>query len=116
MTLSAHENPDHDELSRLARDDPEAFEALRKQLISQLIERAPRHLQRRLEGVQFRVDAVRARSRNALGATVKVYQLMWGSFLGLREELITLREPLRAPQCKAQVLDFRPRRVQASAA
>lgn len=115
MTVSAHENPSHDELSRLARDDPAAFEALREQLIRDLIGRAPDHMRRRLEGVQFRVDAVRARSHNPLGATVRIYELMWKSFIGLRDELTTIRQPVARPQAvSARVLDFRPRRSQAA--
>lgn len=115
MTVSANQNPSHDELSRLAKDDPAAFEALRQQLINELIGRAPEHLQRRLQGVQFRVDAVRARSSNPLGATVKIYELMWKSFIGLRDELTTIRQPVvRSRGPGAQVLDFRPRRPQAA--
>lgn len=109
-------NPDHEALARLAREDPTAFEALRTELIHELIERAPEHLRRRLECVQFRVDAVRRRSRNALGTTVKVYQMMWSSFLGLRDELCNFRQPAKPVGKTAKVLDFRPRKAHPSPA
>lgn len=110
MSILPNQNPDHAELSRLARDDPEAFEAVRQQLIGDLIHRAPEKIQRRLEGLQFRVDHIRRRSRNSLGATVKIYQMMWHSFMTLRHELMTFREPAARPQRTAQVLEFRPRK------
>lgn len=109
MSHSPRENPDHDSLSQLAKEDPQAFEDLRQQLVGELIERAPEALKPRLEGLQFRIDVIRRRSGNSLGATVKIYQLMWQSFLQLRHELMTFREP-SAPRQSAQVLNFRPRK------
>jgi Protein of unknown function (DUF3135) len=91
--LPLRENPDHEFLSRLARDDPESFERLRKDLIDQLIGRAPDPLRQRLAGLQFRVDQVRRLARTPLGATVKVSSMMWSSFLRLNDGL-TGRRPL----------------------
>lgn len=109
MSHCPRENPDHDSLSQLAKEDPQAFEDLRQQLVGELIERAPEALKPRLEGLQFRIDAIRRRSGSSLGATVKIYQLMWQSFMQLRNELMTFREPA-APRQSAQVLNFRPRK------
>ena len=68
------ELPSHEVLSRLARDDPHAYEALRKQLIDSFIDSAPEKVQSRLRGTQFRVDCVRRLSHSALGSTIKVYE------------------------------------------
>lgn len=106
----SRENPDHEALSELARDDPEAFEDLRQKLVGELIERAPEATKLRLRGLQFRLDYIHRRAGNSLGATVKIYHLMWQSFLRLHQELTTFREPLDAPRHSAQVLDFRPRK------
>lgn len=111
MPDDVRQNPDHESLSQLARDDPAAFEALRVELIHDLIDHAPDTVRRRLEGLQFRLDAIHRNASNPLGATVKVYQMMWRSFLQLRHELVTFREPVEAPQRNAQILDFRPRKA-----
>jgi hypothetical protein len=108
-TLPLRENPDHDFLSRLARDDPESFERLRTNLIEQLIDRAPDRIRNRLAGLQFRVDQVRRLARTPLGATIKVSSMMWSSFLQLNDE-ISGRRPLgkiRPAQPEARVLAFR---------
>lgn len=106
-----NQNPDHAALSQLARDDPAAFEAVRQQLIGDLIGRAPEPVKKRLEGLQFRLEHVRRRSRSSLGATVKIYQMMWQSFMSLRDEMIHFRAPAARPQRNAEVIEFRPRKL-----
>lgn len=115
--------PDHAFLSKLARDDPPAFEALRLQLIERGIAEAPEQLQARLRGLQFRIDAIRKLSRSPLGATVKLNAMMWESFFEMDRQLqafvrlarsseagpALLAEADEAPK-KAQVIEFRPRR------
>lgn len=79
--------PSHDALVRLASADPEAFEALRHQLIEDLINRAPESARLRLRGIQYRVEAIRSVSSSPLGATVKIYDLMRKSFLLMDQRL-----------------------------
>lgn len=79
--------PCHDDLSKLARDDPAAFEALRQALIASTIDSAPERIRARLRGIQFQVDGIRRLSRSPLGATVKIYGLMWDSFLKMNDSL-----------------------------
>jgi hypothetical protein len=80
------ELPSHEVLAQLARDDPQAYEAYRRQIVESFIDSAPERLKSRLSGIQFRVDSVRQLSRaSALGATVRVYELMWKSFQHLNE-------------------------------
>jgi hypothetical protein len=74
-------------LSRLARDDPSAFEALRSEMISDFIEHKPERYRRRLRGLQFRVDAIRRLTHNPLAALIKIQALMWDSFLKMDQEL-----------------------------
>lgn len=75
--------PCHEDLSRLARDDPPAFEALRRQLIDNVIDSAAETTRPRLRGIQFQIDCLRRLSRSSLGATVRIYEWMWQSFLDL---------------------------------
>ena len=44
-------------------------------------------MQARLRGLQFRIDGIRRLSRSPLGATVKLYDMMWASFLDMNDQL-----------------------------
>ncbi len=116
------ELPSHEELSQLARDDPQAYETLRRELVESFIANAPDKYQKRLRGIQFRVDHQRQLSHTALGSTVLVYRLMWGSFLCLSstwQELAGVGDrcgffesrPIEEslPKTSAQILEFQPR-------
>jgi len=81
------ELPSHKILSQLAHDDPQAFEELRREVIDGFINRSPARISARLHGIQFRVDNERRLSRSALGSTVRIYKLMWDSFLQLNDSL-----------------------------
>lgn len=82
ISRSAPQRFDFDAWASLARDDPEAFEARRRGLIDQLIERAQPRQRRRLLGLQFRIDMERRRSRTPMAACVRIQELMWESFAG----------------------------------
>lgn len=107
--------PSHDTLSKLACDDPRAFEALRDELVASCIESAPERLQQRLYGLQFRVDAIRRLSRSPLGALMKIHAMMWRSFLDLDHELksFSQRPGSRTPPLRsgggARVIPFQTR-------
>lgn len=73
---------DFDEWQLLAMQDPDAFEQRRQDCITDLIERAPLPRQRRLRGLQFRIDMERRRARTPLGACIKISAMMWDSFSG----------------------------------
>lgn len=111
--------PSHEVLSQLARDDPQAYETLRREVIDSFIDNAPEGIQPRLRGIQFRVDCVRRLSQSALGSTLKISKLMWESFLSLDrgwQSLARLEkgqyDPARdaefSPQGNARILEFRP--------
>lgn len=78
---------DHERLSQLVRDDPQAFETLRNELIADFIGHEPEKYQRRLRGLQFRVDCLRRLSHTPLAAFLKIQTLMWESFLKMDHEL-----------------------------
>ena len=102
--------PSQKELAQLARDDPQAFEALRTELIETTILRAPERLQLRLRQLQFRIDGVRRLARTPLGALLKMQAMMWDSFLCLNEALQQLDTLSRASARRyEQNLDGRPR-------
>ncbi|MCW8908847.1 MAG: DUF3135 domain-containing protein [Sedimenticola sp.] len=67
---------DFDEWLRLAKEDPDAFEARRDQLLREAIDQAPLHFRKKLHGLQFQVDMIRERSSHPLGACVRISNLM----------------------------------------
>lgn len=96
MSHQAMNLPEHDRLAQLAREDPEAFDALCRDVIDDTIDHAPERIQVRLRGLQFRIDGIRRLSRSPLGATVKIYALMWDSFLQMNHKLQDLVAPADA--------------------
>ena len=78
---------DYELLSRLARDDPSAFETLRSELIADFLDHVPEECQRSLRGLQFRVDCLRRLTHSPLAALLKIQTLMWDSFLKMDQEL-----------------------------
>ncbi len=73
---------DFDAWSRLATQDPEAFEMRRRLLIEQFIQNAPDTHRARLKGLQFRLDMERRRSRTPLAACLRISDMMWQALLG----------------------------------
>ena len=63
---------DSEEWMALARSDPEQFEKRRTQAIDEVINSAPAHIQRRLRGLQWRIDLERSRAGTPLGACVRL--------------------------------------------
>ena len=91
---------DFDDWSRLARDDPSAFEARRLALIEEFLCQFPEPEQQRLRGLQFRIDMERRRARTPMGACLKISSMMWESLLGnhgLKAALDTLLEYASSP-------------------
>jgi len=73
---------DFDEVAALARHDPEAYEQYRLDAVEQLISSASSKNQQQLRRIQWRIDQVRKRAPDATAACVKIYQMMWDSFIG----------------------------------
>lgn len=105
--------PQHDELARLAHDDPEAYEEFRLRLIENFLDGVPEQRQARLRGLQFQIECVRRLSKSPLGSTVRIYDLMWRSFLLLNDNWQELMHdesaaaPAQPPVREAQILEFR---------
>jgi len=74
---------DFDEWSALARTDPEAFDLKRREMIDESIGHGVD--QRRLLGLQCRIDLERIRAHTPLKACLRLSSLMWDSFHELHE-------------------------------
>lgn len=75
---------DFDEWSALAKSDPVTFEQKRLALIEEFLRELPPHDQKRLRGLQFRIDMERRRARTPMAACLKLSAMMWDSLLGSR--------------------------------
>lgn len=91
-----------DEWKELAARDPEAFERRRERAIRQLIEQAPDRVRRRLEGLQWKVDLVRRRSRDPQQSCARLFSMMWDSVYGEGGLLSALQLEEGAPLKTAQ--------------
>ncbi len=65
----------------LASTDPQKFEQLRQDKISAIIERTTGHRKQRLQGLQWRIDAIRNQHKSsAAAACIAISELMWETF------------------------------------
>lgn len=81
------EKPPFDELRQLAERHPAAFEALRNELVEDLIRRTPPSRQRRLRGLQFAIDARRKTASNPTKALIEIQSMMHDSLARLNRAL-----------------------------
>lgn len=100
--------------SELARNDPDAFEARRREVIREAIDHAAPDKRQRLHGLQWRIDRMRELAASPLSACVQMSQMMWESLMGEHGLLETLQQPLAAgsrpgPREPAKVIPL-PRR------
>ncbi|MBX3651512.1 MAG: DUF3135 domain-containing protein [Burkholderiales bacterium] len=99
-----------EEWAALAREDGEAFERRRQQLIESMLAAAPERMQRRLRGLQFQIDLERERAGTPLGVAVRLNSMMWSSFADLRDALAGVGESVpqqpRMPEAGAQLIPF----------
>jgi hypothetical protein len=92
---------DFDEWKSLACNDPDAFERRRQAVIDEFLSSVPESRQRRLRGLQFRIDMERRRARTPLGACIKISTMMWDSLVGpqgLAPTIQMLTQPRRATE------------------
>lgn len=110
------EPPDFDfeQWARLAREDPEGFEARRAETIARVIDKVPDHHRKRLEGLQWRVDLMRQHCKNPMAACLSISDLMWETMVGRNGLLESLRaladldtDHGACPEGDATVIPFR---------
>lgn len=109
---------DFDFWKELYESDPDMFEVKRAELIKSEIAKAPLQLQRRLNGIQFELDAKRSLSDSPLESCMQMSSQMWDSFDLMRTHLNALARPealteeevaqLKRPNESAKVLRFDP--------
>lgn len=90
---------DFEHWSTLASSDPQKFEELRKNKISNLINAASGQGQKRLLGLQWQIDSIRKQHKDSsVAACLAISELMWETFQQLAEVLQSQAESgLTAP-------------------
>ena len=86
----ASQLPSFDVLMELAQNDPEKLEEIRQKLSEEIFADATPHLRPKLEGLNFRINMERQRSKNAMQSCLRISALMHDSFEKMRQELDVL--------------------------
>lgn len=81
------ELPSFEDMVKMAQDDPEALEALRQEMCEAVIESVPEDSQRKLRGLQFKIDMERRRAKTPMASCIRISQMMHESFGELRDAL-----------------------------
>lgn len=109
---------DFDEMARLAKENPEAFEKKRKEMVQEVIDKSSPAIRRRMQGIQWQVDQVRSTSGSPMASCLKISKMMWDSTIGedgLVENLEKLSKPkdhtndLNQPKTSATIMDINER-------
>lgn len=126
--MQVMEQFDFDAMARLAKSDPEAFEARRREMLEALFARIGKRsrntqTEARLRGLQFRVDMERRRAATPMQSLLRIYSMMWDSFIDLNHELqsvtspasnagkpVKISRPHPGPKQSAQIIGF-PKRA-----
>ncbi len=84
-----------EELSRLAQEDPDAFERRRKELIEEAIQQANPVHHERLRQLQWRIDMERRRCKTPLASCIKLHEMLWDIFANPQNSFLEAVENLK---------------------
>lgn len=91
--------PNFEELLNLAKDNPELFEAKRREYIELFFTTVPSEKQRRLRGLQWQIDQARHLARTPMASCLNIMNMMRDSLHRLNNEhrgLLSLTTPKRS--------------------
>lgn len=71
--------PSFDDLLHWAKHDPKRLDRYQKEKSQEIIDNAPKHIQRRLRGLQFQIDCQRKLHRSAIGRCIQISKMMHDS-------------------------------------
>ena len=109
MEESSVSSIDFEQWSALAKNDPEAFEARRQEMIGEFLSQLSGTRQERLKCLQWRIDVERSRVPNPMAACIKINQMMWDAFSGEQGLKVTINHFISGKQLegsKAKVLSI----------
>jgi len=82
--MNLYKLPSFDDMVEMAKNDPDAFEAMRIEAIESTINSAPNASQRRLRGLQFQMDADRKLASSDFDSMIRSNQRLMQSYVELR--------------------------------
>ena len=91
--------PEFEKLAKIAKENPEKLDEIRREACEQLIQSAPKEYQRKLRGLQFKIDMERRKAKTPMAACVKISEMMHESFGELRDAL-NEAQSIKAPSLK----------------
>lgn len=83
--------------SRIAQEDPDAFEAMRLAAIEDFLQTVPPESRERLRRLQWRIDQERRLAHSPMGACIRLSRMMWQQVLGeggLRDRFMELGQSM----------------------
>ena len=123
-----HQLPSFDDLMELNNSDPQAFEYLRSELVTEYIESSPENIQPRLQGLQFHINARRDMAKNPIDSCLIISRMMQDSFSEMRGSLqdlcrltsnlqsaksLPINQPLDEAKTSAKIFDLEKLRLSA---
>lgn len=110
MSVNSISEIDFEHWATLASTDPQKFEELRQNKISDFINNSSVQRQQRLLGLQWQIDTVRAQHKDStVAACLAISELMWETFNELSAVLLSQAESgLTAPipTMQANIINF----------
>ena len=100
---------DFDSWVTLARNNPQAFEVKRINVIEAVIRHAPQRNRQRLRRMQWKLDRIRQTSATPLAACVRMNAMLWDSVAGEDGLLARLQQrpiPTDRSRSSAKILTF----------
>ena len=76
-----------DAMMKMAQENPEALEALRKKAVAKVIDSAPEASRARLEGLQFQIDGIILVSKTPMKSCIELSRMMHDNLSELRDLL-----------------------------
>ncbi|HYQ72759.1 MAG TPA: DUF3135 domain-containing protein [Gammaproteobacteria bacterium] len=101
---------DFDSWALLARENPQAFESQRRNVIERAISQASPERQKRLRCLQWRLDQIRATTHTPLAACLRMQAMLWDKLAGESGLLVCLQGLTSHPNPRrhtATILPFR---------
>jgi len=102
--------PPFERMMDMAKNDPEALERLRLDMVRDAINSAPEEYRQRLHGLQFQIDGKRLTSKNPMHACIEISKMMHESLMELKTYINGLEGkedlPQQAQAQQATVLRF----------
>ena len=90
MSEQGKQRRDFDTWARVAKEDPEGFEAMRRAAIEDFLQTLPPENRERMRRLQWRIDQERKLAHSPMSACIRLSRMMWEHVLGeggLRDRL-----------------------------